>query len=125
MRARVAARNQWPRANPTSATRAACGTLDALGRRGVDDRSSRLTLGVMATTKIIERGDMTPSWEALSVKAAGWANVDPRVIYSDHADQRAWEPGCYAWELEHDEFALGLRGLALFARLMAIVTREV
>jgi hypothetical protein len=87
-------------------------------------RCGELPDSVMAVPGLEYVGEKSAEWEALCVKAAGWANVDPRVIYSDRADQRAWEPGCYAWELEHDEFALGLRGLALFARLMAIVTRE-
>jgi hypothetical protein len=64
------------------------------------------------------------SWQALRVRAVGWSRVDPGVIYSDPADQLAWEPGCYAWELSSEEFERGLCGLALFARLMAIVTRE-
>lgn len=61
MRARVAARNRWQPANPTSAKRAASGTLGALGKRGVDARAVRLIFGVMSTTKIIERGDIFAS----------------------------------------------------------------
>jgi len=78
---------------------------------------------VMAVPGLEYVGEKSAEWEALCVRAAGWSGF-PMSGYLDCADLKAFKPECYARSLRDLDFEIGLRGLAGFARLMAIVTRE-
>jgi hypothetical protein len=87
-------------------------------------RCGDLPDSVMAVPGLEYVGEKSAEWEALCIKAAGWSGFPRASGYLDCNDLKAFKPDCYAHTLSDAEFEGGIRCLALFARLMAIVTRE-
>lgn len=65
-------------------------------------------------------GVQSASWESLCLRAAAWANVGPEKGWITDEELIAFGAGPVKTKRAH--FAVA--GLALFARLMATVTRE-
>ena len=65
-------------------------------------------------------GVQSASWESLCLRAAAWANLGPEKGWITEEELIAFGAGPVKAKRVH--FAVA--GLALFARLMAIVTRE-
>jgi hypothetical protein len=87
-------------------------------------RCGDLPDSVMAVPGLEYVGEKSAEWEALCIKAAGWGGRGPGLKEEPSAEEEAqWRE----WATKRTtikELFLPLIGLALFARLMAIVTRE-
>ena len=83
-------------------------------------RCGDLPTSALAVPGLEYVGVQSASWESLCLRAAAWANVGPEKGWITEEELIAFGAGPVKAKRVH--FAVA--GLALFARLMAIVTRD-
>jgi len=94
--------------------------------RAMADRCGDLPDSVMAVPGLEYVGEKSAEWEALCVRAAGWIGQGPEASRIDPYDEELALDRAMDVRLPVADRVTtkSIYGLALFARLMAIVTKD-